>query len=364
MLITTAVTAQHEQGTSRGIPVVFGVCLCMVAVWYLLRALAPHWPYGASAVRWLSPRTRGMHVWIVSAPATFGYIAIFTASTLVQRTAPPQLINLLTKMDSTSLTRLRLAPLSVIADSAIWVADHGTGLAAYVVGFATVVAWAERRYGTPRIIVICLAGHVFGTLLTARVELHAIQTGLAPASLANSTDVGVSYIMVAGLAAAVLVMQRRWQLVCGLALAAGVVAPVFISHTIWDLGHLLATLCGLAAAALMLLAAPPRPFPRLLPGAAPAPGRKGAVAAGQGVGVAVDGGPVAAAGRDVAAGVDGSPVAAAGGDAIPVPAHDAADEPGDSPPPGCRSTQTSRSKTAPSRAGPGARKSGSGSTGL
>lgn len=273
-LITAAAIARNQQGAGRGMPVTIVVCAALVVVWYLLRALAPRWPAAGSVVRRLSPRTRQMHEWIIPAPATFGYIAVFGATTLVQRTAPPQLIDLLTRVDSTSLSRLRLAPLSVLADSALWVDDHGTGLLAYVVAFATVVAWAERHYGTPRIILICLAGHVFGTLLTARVELHAIQAGLAPPGLANSTDVGVSYIMVAGLAAAVLVMRRRWQLICGLALAAGVIAPVFVSHTVWDLGHLRAALCGLAAAALTLLAAPPRPVPRLLlPGTAAIPGR-------------------------------------------------------------------------------------------
>jgi hypothetical protein len=260
-LITAAAVAQNQQGTGKGIPVAIGICLGLVAAWYLLRALALRWEFARLVVRRLSPHTRRMHVWVISAPATFAYIAIFTASTIVQRTEPPQLVNLLTSVDSTSLSRLKLAPLSALADSAVWVANQGAGLMAYVVAFATVVAYAERRYGTPRIIVICLAGHVFGTLLTARVELHAIRAGLAPPSLAVSTDVGVSYIMVAGLAAAVLVMRRRWQLIGGLALAAGVIAPVFVSHTVWDLGHLFATLCGLAAAALTLLAAPPRPVP-------------------------------------------------------------------------------------------------------
>lgn len=283
MLITAAAIAQNQQGTGKGIPVVFGVCAVLVAAWYLLRALAIRWQFAESAVRRLSPRTRRLHEWIVSAPATFGYIAIFTASTLVQRTAPPELIDLLTRVDSTSLTRLRLAPLEVLVSSAIWVENQGAGLIGYVAAFAIVVAWAERRYGTARIIVICVAGHVFGTLLTARVELHAIRTGMAPASLAASTDVGVSYIMVAGLAAAVLVMRHRWQLICGLALAAGVIAPVFISHTVWDLGHLLATLCGLAAAALTLLAAPARAAPPVL--------MRGATADGGGAGPAPVPGP-------------------------------------------------------------------------
>jgi hypothetical protein len=263
-LVNAAAIAQNQQGAGRGIPMALAACALLVVAWYVLRALALRWTWAESAVHRISPRTRRMHEWIVSAPATFGYIAVFTATTVVQRTTPPRLINLLTSVNSTSLAQLRLAPLSALADSAVWVADRGAGLGGYIVGFATLVAWAERRYGTPRIILICLAGHVLGTLLTARVELHAIQTGLAPAKLATSTDVGVSYIMVAGIAAAVLVMQRRWQLICGIGLAAGVIAPVFISHTVWDLGHLLATLCGLAAAALTLLAAPPRPAPLVL----------------------------------------------------------------------------------------------------
>jgi hypothetical protein len=41
-------------------------------------------------------------------------------------------------------------------------------------------------------------------------------------------------------------------------LALGVLAPVLVHHTIWDLGHLLATLCGLGAALLLLAIRPAR----------------------------------------------------------------------------------------------------------
>lgn len=47
------------------------------------------------------------------------------------------------------------------------------------------------------------------------------------------------------------------------ALVVTVAVPVFVSRTIWDLGHLFATLFGLATAALVLLAAPPRTPPPL-----------------------------------------------------------------------------------------------------
>lgn len=243
-----------------------------IAGWYSLRGLALWWSRAAWLVGLLSPYTRRLHAWALSAPASFGYVAVFTASTLVQRTGPPHLIELLTTLQSTNLANLHRAPLTALLDSALWVADHGAGLILYVALFATAVAWAERRYGTPRIIVIGLSGHVLGSLLTALVETRAIESGLAPQRLAVTTDVGVSYIMVAGCAAAVLLMRGRPRAAGALALGIGIVGPVIVNRTIWDLGHLFATGCGFAAAWLLLRVAPPRTPPDLrpcLPGSGP-----------------------------------------------------------------------------------------------
>ncbi|WP_308287389.1 rhomboid-like protein [Actinomadura parmotrematis] len=198
----------------------------------------------------------------------------------MQFSAPPMLIELLTTLQSTNLRNLHEAPLQALLDSALWVADNGQGLSFYMVVFVTVVAWAERRYGTPRIVVVGLVGHVLGTLLTALVETRALQSGRAPARLAVTTDVGVSYIMVAACAAAVLVMRGRWLVVGVTALVLGVVGPLVWSRTLWDLGHVLATLCGLGAAWVLLRVAPLRVAPSLvgcLPVRAPVrlPGRLG-----------------------------------------------------------------------------------------
>ncbi len=235
----------------------------VIVAWYGLR-LVSHWWGPARPLEYrLSRYTRRLHAWVISAPATFAYVAVFTASTLLQETAPPRLISLLVTLQSTNLERLRIAPLSVLADSALWVANRGAGLAFYVLVFVTVVAWAERRYGTPRMIVICASGHVFGSLLTAVVETHAIESGLAPYRLAVSTDVGVSYIMVAGCAATLVLMRGPWRLFAALALGGGTVIPALINHTLWDLGHLFALLCGLVTASLLLLIAEPRMPPDL-----------------------------------------------------------------------------------------------------
>lgn len=241
------------------------VVLIGFAGWYVLRGVARWWAGAARLVAWSSPYTRRLHAWVLSAPATFGYVAVFAASTLLQRTSPPRLIELLTTLQSTNLRNLHREPVTVLLDSALWVADQGAGLVLYVLVYVTVVAWGERRYGTPRIIVIGLAGHVFGSLLTALVETRAIESGLAPERLAVTTDVGVSYIMVAGCAAAVLLMRGRWRVAGVLALGAGVLGPVVVNHTIWDLGHLFATTCGLVAAWLLLRLAPPRSAPDLSP---------------------------------------------------------------------------------------------------
>ncbi|WP_199486943.1 rhomboid-like protein [Actinomadura logoneensis] len=257
----------------------------VVVGWYALRALGLVWEPARWAVARCEPWTRRAHAWALSAPATFTYVAVFTASTLVQFSAPPKLIDLLTTLQSTNLRNLHRAPLKALLDSALWVADQGQGLTLYIALFVTVVAWAEQRYGTPRILLVWLCGHVLGSLLTALVETHALENGRAPSRLAVTTDVGVSYIMVAGCAAAVLLMRGRW-LALGIAgLTLGVVAPAVWNHSLWDLGHLFATACGLAAAWALLQIAPPRTPPRLLPclpRPAPLSGRA-ADAAGTGV---------------------------------------------------------------------------------
>jgi hypothetical protein len=234
------------------------IALVLVLAWYGLRGVGHRWGPAGRLVRRLSPYTLRAHAWVLAAPATFAYIAIFMASTVVQRTAPPRLIELLTKIQSTNLHHLSLDPVRALATSALWVADGGTGLVFYVVLYAGVVAWAEPRYGTGRMVLIGLSGHVFGSLLTAMVEYGAINSGKAPAALAHTTDVGVSYIMVAGCVAAVLLMRGWWQVAGIVGLAVGTVLPVVVFHSLWNLGHLFATLSGLAAALIALWIAPAR----------------------------------------------------------------------------------------------------------
>ncbi|MEU0931842.1 MULTISPECIES: rhomboid-like protein [unclassified Embleya] len=237
--------------------------LSLAIAWYVLRGLARRWAWARRCVRVLSPWTARLHAWVLSAPVTFTYIAIFTASTVVQRTSPPRLIDLLTKLNSTNLLRLGDDPLEALLTSAFWVADHGSGLATYMVVFGTIVAWAERRYGSPRMLLIGASGHVFGSLLTAAVEKGAIEAGRLPHKIAFATDVGVSYVEVGSCAAAVLIMSGWVRLAGTAVMFVSVGLPVIVDHTIWDLGHLFATLCGLTAAVLLRAVGPLRAPPPL-----------------------------------------------------------------------------------------------------
>jgi len=205
----------------------------------------------------LSPQTRRLHAWVLSAPATFAYIAVFSASTVIARNAPSHLITMLTTRQGTSPVRLAADP-TVLLTSALWVANGGAALGLYVAVFAIVVAWAERRYGPPRIIVIGVSGHVLGSLLTAAILQRAIDSGYLSDRLTRTADVGVSYVLVAGVAAAI-VLWRGWRRAVGAAvLAAALLIPLAMNRTIWDLGHVLAALCGLAAAMVLLAFAPTR----------------------------------------------------------------------------------------------------------
>jgi hypothetical protein len=232
--------------------------LAVLIGWYLLKAIGRRVPVVHRLMARLTPWTGRLHRWVISAPATFCYIAVFSCFTLVQQTAPPRLIDIMTTIDSTNLTQLRSHTVSVLATSAFWLADHGNGLALYIVGFATVVAWAERRYGTPRLALIAVSGHVFGSVLTEALIGHAIDIGRAPARLANTTDVGVSYMLVAGAAAAVLALSGWLRLVAAAGLLGLLIEPMVTSHSVWNFGHAIAASCGLVVAVLCRLAGPLR----------------------------------------------------------------------------------------------------------
>ncbi|MCL2677180.1 MAG: hypothetical protein FWF42_03515 [Streptococcaceae bacterium] len=238
---------------------VFIIILSIICcLWYFLKFLAHYWKRARQWVNKLTPYTKFIHAWAYSAPATFVYTAIFTVLAIIQKTTSTRLISIITRANSTNITKMDQQPISVLFNSAFWVADQAAGLVIYILLFITFVAWAERKYGTPRLILIGISGHVLGSLLMIAVEVWAINNGHAPASLANTTDVGVSYVLVACCSAAILLM-RRWWLVFGiLSFLAFIIGPFVVGRSIWNLGHFFASITGFIIAFVLLKLIPLR----------------------------------------------------------------------------------------------------------
>ncbi|MFF2080270.1 rhomboid-like protein [Kitasatospora sp. NPDC058162] len=163
---------------------------------------------------------------------------------------------------STNLDNLHDHPVRALVGSALVydgtltdIASTGFGGTLITLGLGIVVglAWAERRFGTPRAAAVFLAGHVGATLITALVILLALHQGWYPESVRDASDYGISYGAQAALAFATLALPR-WA---RLPWAAFVLAWPLAGDHAWPgplpefttVGHLLAAALGFALAA-------------------------------------------------------------------------------------------------------------------
>lgn len=222
------------------------VLTLLLLAWLTLKALARR-GQGVGLYRRLDPTVQALRVWVMAAPAVFTYTAVWTVTTVLQQGAPDQLTDLLSRWHSTNIVGLAAEPLRVLFSSAFIVADNGYGFLGYVLVYVMIAARLEHRVGAVRLLLVAGMAHVLASLVIVMVEDWAIRTGQAPAALKFTVDVGVSYVMVGTVGAYLWLVGRRWLPWLGLALALGVLLPMLVSGTIWDLGHLLATLFGVLA---------------------------------------------------------------------------------------------------------------------
>src|ERR1035437_4797522 len=96
------------------------------------------------------------------------------------------------------------------------------------------VGVANRVLGNWRTAVVCVAGHVIGTLVSEGIVDARVTHGLLPASDTRILDVGPCYIVVSAIAVAVL--YGSW--LARLAAALDLVALVFVRHIFSGLSRL------------------------------------------------------------------------------------------------------------------------------
>lgn len=221
--------------------------LGLVAVlWFALKALARRGRMVTSYER-LDPVVQAGRAWVAGAPAAFTYIAIWTATSIVQQGQPHRLTDLTAAFSSTNIANLLREPVRVLVTSALLVADHAVGFLLYVAVYVLVVARLEHRIGAARWLGVAAAAHVLGSLLTVAVERVGLLHDLLPRSIVVTQDIGVSYVMVGSLGAYLWLVTPRWRVPYMTVLALGILGPLVVWHTIWDLGHFLATVIGTLA---------------------------------------------------------------------------------------------------------------------
>ena len=128
------------------------------------------------------------------------YLAGFAISELVylNLSAPAQ--DSLLGWASTSVDNLRHDPVGSLVASAFVAPDSPWGSLLLI---SLALFGANRALGNWRLVVVCGAGHVIGTLVSEGIEWWRIAHGQLPASDALLLDVGISYVVVAATVVAI-----------------------------------------------------------------------------------------------------------------------------------------------------------------
>ncbi len=242
-------SAESQKLSVTNIPnTVLWWCLAVGAIvllWLLIKHLARR--DNKLAVRiydTLDPQVQALRIWIANAPVTFVYIACWTITSVIVQGTPKDLAGIMTRFNSTNIFELLKEPLHVLFTSAFLVADYGFAYWLYVIVYLLITARLEQRIGSVRVVLVGAGAHVLGTLAIVAVEMVAIAMEWLPKTTVIGQDVGVSYVMVGTCGAYLLFVSAKWRWWYRAAIAVGILGPLIVSHTIWDLGHFLATTFG------------------------------------------------------------------------------------------------------------------------
>lgn len=238
------------QGLLRDLPdsviVLISIIAVLLVAWFALKALAQRGRLVGAYER-LDPTVQAIRAWVLGAPATFTYMAVWTSTSVVQQGTPAAITRMTAALSSTNIRNLVDEPFRVLFTSAVLVADHAAGFMGYVLVYVLIVARLEHRVGSARWMVVATASHILGTLLTVGVEQAGLAAGLLPTSIVVAQDIGVSYVMVGTMGAYLWLVSPRWRWPYTITLGIGIIGPLLVFRSIWDLGHLFAALVGLAA---------------------------------------------------------------------------------------------------------------------
>jgi hypothetical protein len=184
----------------------------------------------------------------------WGYLACYLVGELAYVLLDPHAQAALTAWASTDVANLEHEPVGPLVLSAFVAPGYFIVWPALI---ALVVFGANRALGNARTALVCLAGHVVGSLVSEGIVAYRVHAGHLSVANRHITDVGPSYVVVSAIVIAV--MCGTWL---ARTLAAGDFAVlVFGGHIFGGLnhldvsavGHLTAILTAVAGVTLILL---------------------------------------------------------------------------------------------------------------
>ncbi|WP_405489790.1 rhomboid-like protein [Nocardia sp. NBC_00511] len=194
-------------------------------------------------------RFRWSALWL---PATYSYVAVLSAIAIGLTMVSTKSESRIVLHASSNLHNLAKGHFGTLFSSAFLVGEGAATVFLIVPMLACLLALAERRFGTLKLLHTFFVGHVGATVLVAVGLWIAVESQLIPNSITTVEDVGVSYgaMAVVGALIAVVPVHRRWVWAgTWLAFALG---GVVLWHTFTNVGHFTALCLGLGIGRLMI----------------------------------------------------------------------------------------------------------------
>jgi hypothetical protein len=174
---------------------------------------------------------------------TVAYTVLLVVVGLAQLALGPRVHNAVVSHMSTNLHNLSRGHLGTLVGSA-FVTDGG-GIYIVLPGLVCLLALGELVWRSGHLVLAFALGHIGATLIVAAGLAVAIQVGWLPMSIADASDVGVSYGAAGVLGALMAAIPRRWQPAwAGWWLAVALVGASGAGFT--GVGHTVALLLGMA----------------------------------------------------------------------------------------------------------------------
>ncbi|MDH6133420.1 hypothetical protein P3T37_002815 [Kitasatospora sp. MAA4] len=181
--------------------------------------------------------------WVATAPGSYIWLLILTVTALQFAQLPARTANVVLRVDSTNLSELFHHPVAVFILSALW--TQTPSLLSYIALFHVFHIPLERWVGTARWLITVVSAHVGATLISQGTVWLAIRWGAAPAHMAHTLDVGVSYSLAGAAGLLGYRLTRPWRWVYFAVALAYLAAKVGIGQTFTDVGHLAALVIGM-----------------------------------------------------------------------------------------------------------------------